>query len=212
MAQPMAEPMAEPGDKNFVRGIAGLILGLVIAIVGALWAHFTGADEIDEVGRQVYSAFPRGWVWVLLGQLVSLGGILLAMGGAALAFLYEKRMTWARASIGAFLFTSLMIILYGVIPNEWLTYTQSVWEWTDQKVWIKIPSGLIGGNEVNISANALKDIVSGTYVLVLTVAVGAAMIAYQRRDEIRANREKKASIENVSVYGRPLRKVEPNGR
>jgi hypothetical protein len=146
-------------------------------------------------------------VWVLIGQLVSLGGVLLMLGGAALGFLYDKTMTWARASIGAFLFTSLMMILYGVIPNEWLTYAQSVWEWTDQKVWIRVPSGLIGGNELNISANAFKDIVSGTYVLVITVAIGAAMIAYQRRDEIRANREKKALVEDVSVYGRPLRKV-----
>jgi hypothetical protein len=199
--------MAEPRDKNFVRGIAGLAVGLILALLGALWAHFTGADEVNNVGREIYTAFPRGWVWVLIGQLVSLGGVLLMLGGAALGFLYDKTMTWARASIGAFLFTSLMMILYGVIPNEWLTYAQSVWEWTDQKVWIRVPSGLIGGNELNISANAFKDIVSGTYVLVITVAIGAAMIAYQRRDEIRANREKKALVEDVSVYGRPLRKV-----
>lgn len=201
--------MAEPRDKYFVRGLIALVVGLVLALLGALWAHVTGADEFDSVGRAMFSAFPRGWVWVLIGQLVSVGGIFLAIGGAALAFLYEKKMTWARASLGAFLFTSLMIILYGVIPNQWLTYTQAVWEWTDQKLWVKIPSGLIGGNEVNISANAVKDIVSGTYALVLTAAVAAAMIAYQRRDEIRANREKKkAASGDVSAYGRPLQKVE----
>ncbi len=148
-------------------------------------------------------------MWVLLGQLVSVGGFFLAIGGTALAFLYEKKMTWARAAIGAFLFTATMILLYGIIPNQWLTYTQAVWEWTDQKIWVRIPSGLIGGNEVNISANAVKDIVNGTYAIVITVAVGAAMISYQKRDEIRARREqKKASADNLSAYGRPLQKVE----
>lgn len=201
--------MAEGRDKNFTRGITAAAVGLGLSVVGALWAHFTGLSELDEVGRELYPAIPRGWVWVLLGQLVSLAGVLILMAGIALAFLYDKKMTWARSAIGALLFTSLMIILFGVIPNEWLTYTQAVWEWTDQKLWVKIPPALLGGNEVNISASAFKDIISGTYVLVATVAVAATMIAWQRRDEIIANREKKrAEKKSVSNYGRPLQKVE----
>ncbi len=201
--------MAEQRDKNFVRGIIALAFGLVIALVGSLWAHFTGLPELDDVGRELYPAFPRGWLAVMVGQIVSLGGVLIAMAGITLAFLYEKKMTWARSAIGAFLFTGLMIILFGIIPNEWLTYTQAEWEWTDQKLWIQIPTSLLGGNEVNISAAAIKDIVAGTYVLVATGGVAAAMIAYQKRDEIRANLEKRrAAKDNTSVYGRPLQKVE----
>lgn len=201
--------MAEQRDKYFVRGISLFAVGLLVALVGALWAHFTGAAEVDDVGREIFPLFPRGWGYELIGQLVSLAGIFAAMGGIALAFLYEKKMTWARSAIGAFLFTSLSIILFGIIPNQWLTYTQAVWEWTPQKLWITIPSGLIGGNEVSLSAAAVKDIVSGTYVVVAIVALGAAMIAYQRRDEIIANRaKKKEAAEGVSAYGRPLQKVE----
>ncbi|MDJ0952892.1 MAG: hypothetical protein QNJ81_04375 [Acidimicrobiia bacterium] len=204
--------MAEHRDRNFVRGITALVIGLVLAIGGAVWAHFAGLPEFDDVGRELYPHIPRGWEgWLsaLIGQLVSLTGTLVAMGGIALAFLYEKKMTWARASIGAFLFTGLMMILFGVIPNEWLTYTQAEWEWTDQKLWVQIPPPLLGGNEVNISAAAFKDIVSGTYILVVAVGTAAAMIAWQKRDEIRANREKKkAAKDNVSVYGRPLQKVD----
>ena len=201
--------MAEVRDKNFTRGVAAMVVGLGLALAGALWAHFTGLPDVDEVGREIYPAIPRGWPWVLLGQLVSLGGVLLLMAGMTLAFLYEKKMTWARSAIGALLFTSLMMILFGVIPNEWLTYTQAVCEWTDQKIWIEIPPALLGGNEVNISASAFKDIIAGTYVLVVTVAVAAAMIAWQRRDEIQAAREKKRSDKKaVSTYGRPLQKVE----
>lgn len=201
--------MAEGKDRNSVLGVTALVVGLALALLGSLWAHFTGLPSVDDVGRDLYPALPRGWGWVLIGQLVALGGVLLALGGITLAFLYEKRMTWARSAVGAGVFTSLMIILFGVIPNEWLTYTQAVWEWTDQKVWIKIPTGLLGGNEVNISASALKDVVAGTYVLVATAAVAVGMIGWQKRDEIRAARDKrKSSDQDVSVYGRPLQKVE----
>lgn len=200
---------AEGKDRNFILGLSAMGVGLLLAITGALWAHFTGLSEFDDVGREIYPSIPRGWGYVLIGQLISLGGVLILMAGTALAFLYNKKLTWARASVGAGLFTALMIILFGVIPNEWLTYTQAVWEWTDQKLWIKIPSDLIGGNELNISAAAFKDIIAGTYALVVTGAVAAAMIAWQKRDEIQAAREKKkASKEIVSSYGRPLQKVE----
>ncbi|MCP3997416.1 MAG: hypothetical protein GY722_20515 [bacterium] len=201
--------MAEQRDKNFVRGISVLAFGLVLAIAGALWAHFTGLSKLDDVGRELYPSIPRGWFAVLIGQLVSLGGVFIAMAGVALAFLYEKKMTWARASIGAFLFTGLMIILFGIIPNEWLTYTQAEWEWTSQKEWIPIPSSLIGGNEISISAAAIKDIIAGTYTVIVTGAVAVAMIGWQKRDQIRASWDKrKAAKGNVSVYGRPLQKAD----
>lgn len=201
--------MAEGKDRNFTLGITALGIGLVAALLGALWAHFTGLPAVDDVGRDLYPALPRGWGWVLIGQLVSLGGVLVALAGITLAFLYEKRMTWARSAVGGGVFTALMIILFGVIPNEWLTYTQAVWEWTDQKIWIKIPTDLIGGNELNISAAAIKDVIAGTYVVIATAVVATAMIRWQKRDEIRAARDKKkASAEDVSVYGRPLQKVE----
>ena len=201
--------MAEGKPRNFVFGIAALVVGLTVAILGALWVHFTNSPLVDDVGRDIYPAFPRGWGFVLIGQLVSLGGVLLAMAGITLAFLFEKKMTWARSAVGAGLFTALMIILFGVIPNEWLTYSQAVWEWTDQKIWIKIPTDLLGGNEVNVSAAVFKDVIVGTYVVVVTGAVAAAMIGWQKRDEIRAARAKaKASKKDVSVYGRPLQKVE----
>ena len=201
--------MAEGRDRNFVLGVSATGAGAALAIIGALWAHFTGLSELDDVGREIYSHIPRGWVWVLLGQLVSMAGVFILMGGIALAFLYEKPMTWARSAVGAGLFTALTIILFGVIPNEWLTYTQAVWEWTDQKLWVTIPADLIGGNEVSLSAAAVKDIIAGTYVLVATGAIAFGMIRWQKRDELRAAKEKaKAATEAESAYGRPLQKVE----
>lgn len=204
--------MAEGKDRNFVLGNIALAAGIALAVAGGLWAHFAGLPEFDDVGRELYPHIPRGldgWLSPLIGQLVSLAGVLLLMAGITLAYLYEKPMTWARASVGAGLFTALIIVLFGVIPNQWLTYTQSVWNWTDQKLWIKIPKALIGGNEVNISAAAIKDLIAGGYYIVTVAAVGAAMIRWQKRDEIRAARNKtRAGAEDASAYGRPLRKAE----
>ncbi len=201
--------MAKETDRNYVVGVAAMVIGVFLALIAALWAHFTGLSEFDDVGREIYPSIPRGWGWVLIGQVLSLGGVLIAMAGTTLAFLYEKKMTWARASIGAGLFTALMIILFGIIPNEWLTYTQAEWEWTSQKIWIEIPSALLGGNEVNISAAVFKDIISATYSVVALGGVAIGMISWQKRDQLRATREKsKKSTDHVSVYGRPLQKVE----
>ena len=80
--------MAEQRDKNFVRGIAALVVGAALALAGALWAHFTGLSEVDNIGREIYPAIPRGWFFVAIGQIVSLGGVFLAMAGITLAFLY----------------------------------------------------------------------------------------------------------------------------
>lgn len=198
--------MAEGRDRNFILGNTALAAGILLAVVGALWAHFTGLPTVDDVGRDLYPFLPRGWGFELIGQLVSLAGVFLLLGGIALAYLYEKPLTWARAAVGAGLFTALMIVLFGIIPNQWLTYTQAVWEWTDQKLWIKIPTGLLGGNQVNISAAAMKDIVSGTYAVIVTAGVAITMIRWQKRDEIRAAKEKE-DAGDVSAFGRPLRKA-----
>jgi len=170
-----------------------------------LIAHFTGLSEFDDLGREIYPDIPRGWGFALFGQVVALGGVLLAMAGATLAFLYERKMTWARASIGAALFTGLMVILFGIIPNEWLTLTQAVWEWTPQKTFIAIPPALVLNNDVSISYAALKDMIVAGYTVVATGAVAFVMIKWQ-------DHQKKVASgpppQPISTYGRPMTKVE----
>lgn len=155
----------------------------------------------DSLGAEIYSSIPRGWYWVTLGQLVAITGLLLVMAGLAIAFLYKREMTWALASLAALLFTSLMIVLFGVIPNEWLTLTQSEFEWTPQKIAFTIPSWLVLNNEVSISFSAIKDIVSGTYSIVALggVVVGAYM--WQVRQK---NADAGPPPQPISTYGRPM--------
>jgi hypothetical protein len=201
--------MAEPSDKELRRyqrlGALGIVLGIAAAIGGSLIAHFTGLPETDALGRDLYPAVPRGWIPVVVGQLIALGGTLVLLGGIASAFLYRRHMTWARASIGALLFVSLMMILFGIVPNEWLTLTQSVWEWTPQKIALTIPSWLVLNNDVSISFAAIKDIVSGTYVIVVLAAIAITMYQWQERQK---QTETAPPPKPVSSYGRPITKVE----
>ena len=185
-------------------GIGAMLIGAGAGIAGALFAHFTGLPPQDALGQDLYPAIPRGWAFELIGQLVSLGGGLLFMAGVAVGFLYKRQMTWARAAIGASLFTTLMLILFGIVPNQWLTLTQSVWEWTPQKIVVTIPPWLVLNNEVKISAAAVKDIVSGTYVVVALLAIAVAMYQWQERQK---RAETAPPPQPVSTYGRPLTKV-----
>ena len=185
-------------------GLGAVVVGSVTTLLGALFAHYAALDEFDEFGREAWAWIPRGWQFELIGQVVSLTGVLLILGGITLAFLWQREMTWARASIGAAVFVSLMLIIFAIIPNQWLTLTQAVWEWTPQKILFTVPGFLVLNNEVAISAAAVKDIVSGTYSVVMLIAVAVAMYQWQEYTK----RAAAAPKETISEYGRPLAKVE----
>ena len=94
-----------------------IVLGAIALALGVTIAHFTAIDALDELGRETYPLVPRGWQYTTVGQIIALGGVLLMMAGLAVAVLYNRPMNWARAAVGAGLFTGLMMILFGVIPN-----------------------------------------------------------------------------------------------
>ncbi len=193
-------------QQRYLRvGIILMVAGAALALAAAYAVHLIGLPEENSFGVELYPSVPRGWVPTLGAQIISLSGLLVAMAGMALAFLYKREMTWARASIGAFLFTGLMIILYGVIPNEFLTVTQSTLDWSSLKEWVPIPSVLTFGNEISISAAAIKDLIGQGYILTVTVAVAVTMWKWQDRAKRLAEQGPPVK---VSKYGRPLTRVE----
>ncbi|HHC08229.1 MAG TPA: hypothetical protein ENK55_05890 [Actinobacteria bacterium] len=185
---------------KLLAGIALVVVGLVTAGVAAFVVHAAEAPPFDDLGRELYPWAPRLWQVAVAAKLVSLGGILLAMGGLALAVVYERPLTWARAAVGAFLFVGLFIIFFGIVPNEFLNIAQSVWEWTPTKVFVTIPPWLVLGNEVSISYAALKDMISGGYSATVLVVGAVAMVKWQERDKDAGTKPTP-----VSDYGRPVR-------
>ncbi len=193
--------------KYFIIGISAVVLGLLTTVVGFLFAHFAAAGPLDDLGKEVFPFFPealREWYWVLAGQAVSVGGALLAMAGLALAFLFERKLTWARATLGAALFTGLMLLLYGIVPNQWFNLTQGELEWTSTKILITLPRALTLNNEIAISYEVIKDIVGQMYIGGLTGAIVVTMYQWQERAKRRAAGP---PPQRDSVYGRPLAKI-----
>ena len=177
------------------------LLGLVIALGGSYLVHMAESPVFDELGRALYPGVPRGWMLVTAAQLVALSGVLILMAGITYGWVYGRPLTWASAMLGAVLFTGLMFILFAIIPNQFLTLTQSTLEWTPQKIFFTFPSILVMNNDVSISYAALKDIISAGYSVTMFILIPVFMYRWQGRVE----KVEAPEPTPVSNYGRPMR-------
>jgi hypothetical protein len=199
MSSPHRRPVAE--RKHLIAGIALVVIGLIVAIGGSMLVHMIEAPEFNDLGQALYPNVPRGWVIVTIAQMIALGGVLMSMAGILLGWIWQRPLTWARAMLGALLFTGLMFILFAVIPNQFLTITQATLEWTPSKVFITIPAFVVMNNEVGISYAALKDMIAAGYVTTLVILIPVTMFWWQGREE----KAKAPKPTPVSNYGRPMR-------
>ena len=189
-------------------GIVGVVVGSVMLVVGVLAAHFVGLPELDSIGREIHPAIPRClpfegdacWVLETASQSVALLGSQIVMAAIVFGWIWNRELTWALASVGAFLFTLEMLILFGIVPNQWLNLTQGTFEWTQQKIAFTIPEWLMLNNEVSISYGTIKDLVSGGYAA--TVLGGVAIVTYQVQE--RAKKRGQPAPPVFSDYGRPV--------
>jgi hypothetical protein len=186
-------------------GLALAVVGAVAAVVGAVASYYVSLPVTDAVGRELYPAIPRGWAIRILVQTISLSGVLMLLGGVSLAFLYRRPLTWARAAIGAFVFTSLMIILFGVVPNQMLTVAQADLDWSSQKTLFTIPRALALNNDISISYAVLKEIIVAGFTGNLLIAVPVAMSKWQTYEK---KRRETGPVTPISAFGRPMVKQE----
>jgi hypothetical protein len=199
-------------EKRRRLGIAGVALGVAMLFTGVLVAHFTGLAEFDSLGRKQYPGIPRClwfepvvsatecWVLPTTGQLIGFIGSQVLLAGILFGWILNRPLTWSRATVAALIATVEALLLFGVVPNQWLNLTQGTFEWTAQKIAFTLPRWLVLNNDVSISFGAIKDIVSGTYSAVLLGAV--AVGAYQVQE--RAKRKDAPKPQVLSPYGRPI--------
>lgn len=189
--------------KQLVAGIGLVVVGTIVAIVGAFLVHTSEAELVNEFGEEMFAGFPRGWIPATIAQTVSLGGAVLVLVGVALAFVYGRPMTWARAMITAVVFTAFTFVIFAIIPNQMLTLFQATLEWTPQKTVITVPPVLVLGNEISISYAALKDMIVAGYVTTMFIVMLVAM--YQIQERAKKQRSAGPKPEPISKYGRPMR-------
>lgn len=199
MLSPSRRPVSE--RKYLIAGIVLIAIGLIVAIGGSVLVHMTEAPDVDDLGGSVYPNVPRGWVLVTIAQMIALGGVLMVMAGITLGWIWERPLTWARAMLGALLFTGLMFIIFAIIPNQFLTITQATLEWTPTKVFVTVPAAVVMNNDVAISYATLKDMIAAGYVTTMAIGIPVFMYWWQGREE----RAKAPKPTPVSKYGRPMR-------
>jgi len=190
-------------------GWSMLLAGFLLLVVAVWWVHYSSFPKtvvVDGVEApfvvDYFNWVPRGWVWKSLGYLAAFAASQLLLGGAALTFVLAQKMTWARAAFMAWLVWIEFVIIFGMVPSEWLNLSQTDLDWSPQRVFVTIPSWLVLGNQVSISFAALKDIISGGYI---TTMLGIAVVfAYKIQDINKPQKaaEKRAAV--MSPYGRPL--------
>lgn len=191
-------------------GIAGVVLGLLMLAGGIALAHFAALGLTDSLGREIYPHVPRcawfesegGTCWVIptSGQVVALIGSQVLFAGIVIGWILYRPLTWSRATVAALLTTLEMLILFGVVPNQWLALTQGTFEWTGQKIAFTLPKWLVLNNDVSISYGVIKDVVSGGYSALMLGMV--AVTAYQLQE--RTKRKDAPKPPRFSSYGRPL--------
>ncbi|NOX21699.1 MAG: hypothetical protein GXP36_01200 [Actinobacteria bacterium] len=188
-----------------LAGVAIAVVGAFTGLAGAVASHFVSLPATDSVGRELYPAVPRGWAIRALVQTISVSGVFMILGGISLAFLYRRPLTWARAAIGAFVFTSVMMLLFGVIPNQLLTIAQADLDWSSQKTLFTVPRILALNNDISISYAVLKEVIVAGLTGNLLIAVPVAMSKWQTYEK---KRRETGPVTPISAFGRPMVKQE----
>lgn len=185
-------------------------VGMVVAVIIVHWASFPQEEVVDGVFVPVvvdYLNFmPRGIWWKALGYVIAFATSQMMVLGALMLFVLGRKMTWAVASIAAFVTWIEMVIIFGIVPSEWLNFSQTDLDWASQRFvpgLDPVPSWLVLGNDISISWAVIKDAISGAYNTAVLVLAG--VFAYQVQGISKGRPDSaKAKEAPQSPYGRAL--------
>ena len=128
-------------------------------------------------------------------------------------------LTWGEAFVAALWVFTLLFLLYGVVPHQFLAWADNELEWRSDKIGIPLGplGGLLNGNlgvkegllfpegiplpngHFIVTAQILRDIIAAGLYIVFLVAQIVMWLWWQKRDK-----KKPDQGELTSAYGRPL--------
>jgi preprotein translocase subunit SecE len=116
-----------------------------------------------------------------------------------------RPLTWAAAMLGAVGAFGAMILVYGVVPDEWMQFADAELGWSQSAIWQKV-------GPITINKRALKDTVAVIIYVVFFGAQIALAVMWQKRPTAEAAAAAKAAaVESgaarpagFSRFGRPL--------
>jgi hypothetical protein len=114
----------------------------------------------------------------------------------------ELPVTWAQSMLGATGVFALVLLMYGVVPHEWLT-------WADSSLNLREDRILIDTWAIDFSGRALRDIVA-TMIYIVFLGMNTWMwIAWQKRGTAKPKPAKAAATPEpagTSAFSRPVTK------
>jgi hypothetical protein len=118
--------------------------------------------------------------------------------------------TWGEAMVGGTWVFGIMLLVYGIVPHQWLTFADNELLWRPDKLLVGISSaGVVWGNDAKdlggtgrilINYQAIRDIIA---TVIYVVGLGGQMYlwsVWQKR-----GRKKPGDVEEArSRFGRPV--------
>jgi Ca2+/H+ antiporter len=139
--------------------------------------------------------------------------VILALGVGICLFVGSRRpigtpVTWGEAMVaGTFVF-ALMLVAYGVVPHQWLTYADNALLWRADKLLVGVSSAgvawgdkaksLGGAGRIQVNYQALRDIVAATLYIVFLGGQMYLWSIWQKRGR------KTPELDTTSRFGRPV--------
>ncbi len=118
--------------------------------------------------------------------------------------------TWGEAMVGGTWVFGIMLVAYGVVPHQWLTYADNELLWRPDKLLVGISSAgvvwgadaknLGGTGRILINYQAIRDIVASVLYIVFLGGQMYLWSVWQKR-----GRKKPGDVEEArSRFGRPV--------
>ena len=143
--------------------------------------------------------------------------LMLIVGIALCLYVGQRRppgtpLTWGEAFVGGTFVFAVMMLAYGVVPHQWLTFADNDLLWRPDKLMFGISTGgfvwgndaatLGGRGKIIVNYQAIRDIVAAVMYIVFLAGQVYLWSVWQKRGR------KKPQVEVSSAFGRPvMRKV-----
>ena len=119
-------------------------------------------------------------------------------------------LTWGEAMVGGTWVFGIMMLAYGIVPHQWLTYADNELLWRPDKLLVGISSrGVVWGNDAKnlggtgrilINYQAIRDIIATVIYIVFLGGQMYLWSVWQKR-----GRKKPGDVEEArSRFGRPV--------
>jgi hypothetical protein len=162
-------------------------------------------------------------VGLVLGYPVRLEffvALFFFLAGLGVIYIVARRrppgtpLTWGEAFIAATFVFGVLLLGYGVVPNEWLKWADNQLLWRPDRIWFAVstkwPVFFTGSNaaveaaagrgRVVVSFQALRDIIAATIYIVMLALQVALWIAFQKR----GRKAETTEVARTSTFGRPV--------